>query len=156
MSTYARDTTVSIEKSRAEIERTLMRYGASSFMAGTSGEISLVAFEACHRRVKFVLTHPDKDAKRFTHNGRGVRRTPEQAAKAWDQAVRSQWRALCLCVKAKLEAVASGITTFETEFLAHIVLPTGATVAETAVPAIRAAYEGKSLPPLLGYEPKRT
>ena len=44
---------------------------------------------------------------------------------AWEQVCRQRWRALLLIIRAKLEAVASGITTLENEFLANIVLPDG-------------------------------
>ncbi len=39
-----------------------------------------------------------------------------------------RWRALVLVVKAKLEAVASGISTLESEFLANIVMGNGQTI----------------------------
>ena len=60
----------------------------------------------------------------------------------WEQACRQRWRALALVIKAKLEAVESGITTFEDEFLAHIVMPDGQTVATHIKPRIAEAYEG--------------
>jgi hypothetical protein len=34
-----------------------------------------------------------------------------------------RWRALLLMIKAKVEAVESGVVTFEDEWLAHFVLP---------------------------------
>jgi hypothetical protein len=43
-----------------------------------------------------------------------------------------------MVIKAKLEAVASGITTFDEEFLAHVVLETGETVAEQMIPKLPA------------------
>jgi hypothetical protein len=52
-------------------------------------------------------------------------------------------------IKAKLEAVAAGITIFEDEFLAHIVLPGGQTVAETIRENIAIAYREKRVQPLL-------
>lgn len=52
-------------------------------------------------------------------------------------------------VKAKLEAVQSGIATFEEEFLSYIVLPSGRTVAEEAMPAIDEMYKTGSTVPLL-------
>jgi hypothetical protein len=54
-----------------------------------------------------------------------------------------------LVIKAKLEAVASGITTFEDEFLAHIVMPDGQTVATHIKPRIAQAYETGSMQALL-------
>lgn len=148
---YAADTSVSSEKSRAEIETTLRRYGASAFMYGTTDERAIVAFEAQGRRIKFELPMPDRKDHAFWRTpGRNIKRTSEQAYAAWEQACRARWRALALCIKAKLEAVASGITEFEAEFLAHIVLPNGQTVGEASRPAIAAAYEGRPMPPMLG------
>lgn len=144
---YASETTVSVEKSRAEIESTVRRYGASGFISGWLGNQAMIQFEARGRRVKFILTLPDKGERRFTHTpGRGMRRSPAEAEREWEQGCRQSWRALALCIKAKLEAVEAGITTFEHEFMAHIVLPSGLTVAETIMPDLLA---GRALPPLL-------
>ena len=46
-----------------------------------------------------------------------------------------------LVIKAKLEVVQSGITTLESEFMAHIVMPDGRTVAEHVTPVIRESYD---------------
>jgi hypothetical protein len=42
---------------------------------------------------------------------------------------------LLLIIRAKLEAVESGITTLESEFLANILLPDGGTVGQWLSPA---------------------
>ncbi len=151
MSRYANQTTVSSEKSRAEIETTLRRYGADSFAYVSERTRAIVAFQAAGRRVKFTLPMPDPNSEEFTHTpARGTLRSPQQAHEAWEQACRQKWRALNLCVKAKLEAVESGITTFESEFMAHILLPDGRTVGEHASPMIERAYSTGTTPPLLG------
>jgi hypothetical protein len=49
-------------------------------------------------------------------------------------------------IKAKLEAVAAGITTIEDEFLAHTVLPDGSTFGEWAKPQLEEAYRLGSMP----------
>jgi hypothetical protein len=93
---------------------------------------------------------PDRSAKEFTHTpSRGTPRSTAQAEAAWEQATRQRWRALALVIKAKLEAVDSGITEFEDEFLAHILLPNGTTVGEHVRPGIAQAYESGTMPPLL-------
>lgn len=150
MSQYAANTEVSVEKSRSEIERTLSRYGASKFGYGrddTRG-IASIQFEANNRHVRFVLTLPSKNNEEFrwTPSRRKVR-SPEQREKAWEQACRQRWRALALCVKAKLEAVEAGISEFEQEFMAHIVLPGGRTVGEVMSPQIEHAYDTGDMPP---------
>jgi hypothetical protein len=147
---YASETTVSAEKSRAEIERTLSRYGATKFMYGWQDESALIAFEMDGRRVQFVLPLPDRNADEFSKTpARRNRRSPTQALAAWEKTCRQKWRALALVIKAKLEAVESGITVFEDEFLAHIVLPDGTTVAQFMVPQIAKAYATGRMPALL-------
>ncbi len=153
MSRYAEGTAVPSEKSRAEIEATLTRYGATAFAYGWQEQRAVVSFEAGGRRVRFVLPMPDRAAREFWHTpGRDLKRTPQQAQSEYDQAVRQKWRALALAIKAKLEAVASGITEFEDEFLAHIVLPDGQSAGEWLRPQIALAYDRGTMPPMLEYK----
>ena len=149
---YARDTSVSVDGSKSEIERILARYGADQFMSGWDQEKAVIAFRMNHRHVKFILPLPARDDPAFTEYLRGsVRyaRADGEAYKQWEQACRQRWRALALCIKAKLEAVEVGITTFEDEFLAHIVLPDGQRVGDWMKPQIEEAYLTAAMPPLL-------
>ena len=148
MAQYAHQTTVSVEKSVAEIKRTLDRYGAEQFAYGEdSGRgIASVQFAANARHVRFVLRLPPRDKREFWFTQRG-KRTPQKALEAWEQACRQRWRALTLCIKAKLEAVDAGISEFEDEFLAHIVLPGGSTVSQLMRPQIAHAYRSGDPPP---------
>lgn len=147
---YAENTSVSSSQSRAEIERTLVKYGAGGFMYGWQEDRALVGFTMNGKQIKFVLILPDKQDREFTHTpSRGQRRTVDQQEAAFEQAVRQRWRALALVIKAKLEAVEAGITVFEDEFLAHIVLPDGRTAGEYMVPQIEQAYTTGRMPPLL-------
>jgi hypothetical protein len=52
-------------------------------------------------------------------------------------------------VRAKLEAVQSGITTLEREFLSDIVMPNNQTVSQWLAPQLDAAYQSGRMPPLL-------
>ena len=150
MPRYAEQTTVSVESSRAEIERTLTRYGASCFMYGWGNKVASIQFEMHDRRVRFMLPLPDPNATEFTHTpGRGLERRKSDAVREWERACRQRWRALSLVIKAKLEAVECGITQFEEEFLAHIVLPNNQTFGDFAIPQIAQAYARGTMPPLL-------
>jgi hypothetical protein len=144
---YAQNTTVSVEKSRAEIERVLERYGAKQFRYGRDDErgLAIVEFSANERHVRFVLRLPNRTEKRFQLSKRGAR-TPEATLREWEQACRQKWRALLLTVKAKLEAVEAGISVFEDEFLAHIVLPSQETVGDWLRPQIAEAYLSEEMP----------
>lgn len=148
MTRFAENTTVSVSASKAEIERIVERYGAGQFMSGWSGNQAVIGFTMEERQVRFVLTLPDKEERRFTHHSKGAR-SPDVALKEWEQACRQRWRALALVIKAKLEAVESGISVFEDEFLANIVLPGGRTVSEEVRPSIAQAYATRTIPPLL-------
>jgi hypothetical protein len=149
---YAEKTAVSAGKSKAEIEDVLMRYGAAGFMSGVTAEKAVIAFEAKGRRIKFVLPIPSRGDDAIRCDGRGRLRSLPAMDAAYDQAVRQRWRALALCIKAKLEAVESGIETFEDAFMAHIVLPNGLTMSEFAAPQIAASYQSGTMPPLLGHD----
>jgi hypothetical protein len=58
---YATSTKVGSDRSIAEIERTLMRYGARGFMYGRDEDrgAAVIAFKANDRQVRFVLPLPD-------------------------------------------------------------------------------------------------
>jgi len=147
---YAEGTSVAAETSRAEIERILTRYGADAFMYGWEGDRARVQFRAAGRYIRFDLRMPDRRDRAFTHTPSTDKpRSPASAAEAWEAAVRQRWRALALVIKAKLEAVAAGITEFEAEFLAHVVLPDGSTVGDRVRPELAIAYETGTLPALL-------
>jgi len=149
MSRYAEKTDVSSDRSRSEIEKTLARYGANKFMYGWEDGRAIVCFEMNSKRVRFELPLPDRNDREITHTpGRDLERTPPQQAKEYEQRVKQKWRALCLVIKAKLEATETGITTFEEEFLAHIMLPgSDQTVGQYAIPKMEQAYvEGKMVP----------
>jgi hypothetical protein len=148
---FAQGTVVPAEKSQAELERTLARYGASAFLRGWSEDRSVaqVMFEVRGRRVRFTIVIPDRSDKRFTHDRTGHVKSPAAMRAAYEAEIRRLWRALLLVIKAKLEAAESGIISFEEEFLPHIVLADGRTVAETLGPDIEQLYVTGQVPALL-------
>lgn len=149
---FAAKTEVPAERSRAEIEATLSRYGADQFLFGWEDARALIAFRHSGRQIRFLLEMPAREDRAFTTYQRGsstFRRAPAEAQKLWEQATRQKWRALALVIKAKLEAVAAGISVFEDEFLANIVLPTGQLAGEWMRPQIARAYSTGQMPPLL-------
>jgi hypothetical protein len=146
--TYAEGTQVSAERSQAQISETLRKYGATGFMYGWEGDKAVIGFVAHGKHIRFILPLPT-GAHEFTRTEAGRSRTTIQAKAAYEQEIRRRWRALLLAIKAKLEAVESAIATFEEEFLAHIVMPDGATVADHLLPQIEQAYATGKLPPRL-------
>jgi hypothetical protein len=149
MTRFAENTSVAVEKSRAEIEKMITRYGATKSAFMTENRRAIILFECKGRRVMFDLPLPCAGDKRFQRDGRGSLRSAQKIKGAWEQACRQKWRALAFVIKAKLEAVESGITSFEDEFLAHIVMPDGKTVGTHIIPRIAEAYEANGMVPLL-------
>ncbi len=153
MSRYAERTEVPSSRSRDEIERTLQRYGATAFAYGWQEHDATIMFEIRTprgiRRVRFRLPLPDRNAPEFTETPTGRERSASAAAQEYDRATRQRWRALALVIKAKLEAVAAGISSIEDEFLANICLPDGSTVGDWAAPQLAIAYERGSMPALM-------
>lgn len=150
--TYAKGTKASISKTDDEIKKALRKYGAENFLIGEAGGRAQVLFEMNERRIIMRMPLPARDEKRFHKTGaRGISRSESAAAALWEQEGREKWRALLLCIKAKLESVSSGVETFEQAFMAHIMLPSGETMSEWAErPDNRAALDAKRMPPLLG------
>ena len=147
MPKYAENTTVSSELSRLEIEKTLPRYGADGFMYAISNDKAMIAFKMCERQIRFILPLPAKSDFRKTPTGRD--RTENSQMEAWEQACRQRWRALHLVIKAKLEAVECGISMFEDEFMANIILPDGETVGDFMRPQITQAYNAGIMPAMI-------
>ena len=85
----------------------------------------------------------------YSKTATGRTRTENSQIEAWEQACRQRWRALKLVIQAKLEAVESGISVFEDEFMSNIVLPDGRTVGEFMKPQIEETYIHGTMPPLL-------
>lgn len=128
---FAERTAVPVGKSKADIDDLLRKHGATQTLMGTDsdGEVLLLAFSLEGRQFRI----------RARTNGKGQQEQREKQA----------WRTLLLLVKAKLELVAMGMSTLETEFLAHVVLPNGQTVADDVLPKILKCYESGKMPNLL-------
>lgn len=125
---YAKNTTVPVERSRAEIERTLTKYGASRFGTMSEPERVMVVFEVKGRQVQWTMPMPPKSKYRNeTDHEREMRR---------------RWRVLVITVKALLEAVESKLLTFDQAFLPHLVIPgTAKTLGEAIIPRLDQMYE---------------
>lgn len=145
---YAADTDVPPERSRAEIETLLRRHGATAFASLWQRGHHVLAFEVNGRRLRFVLPLPS--VADYTHDAAGRALRHDRAEAMLARATRQRWRALLLVIRAKLEAVAAGIVSFDDEFLAHIVLADGETLGERLRPRLPEIAATGRLPPLLG------
>lgn len=146
---YAENTSVPVDRSQAEIRKVLGKYNATGFVFGEKPEMALVRFEINRRKVQFILPLPILQPTTPSWN---QKKGLIYSQPKWEQEMRRRWRCLLLSIKSKLECVETGITTFEDEFMAHIMLPNGQTVGQAMTPQIAHAYEKNTMPPLLGYD----
>lgn len=123
---YAAETKVPVTQSKAEIERLVTeKYGASAYGSFKDGDRAVVMFSLDGRNIMFKMK-VDSGA----------------------QMARTNWRALLLVIKAKLESVSSGIETLEEAFLSQVVAPDGQTYGSHIVPRIEEDYQNHNVPRL--------
>lgn len=142
MGKYAEDTHVPVERSRAEIEKILTKYGSDQFTCGWGKDKAVIAFRMQKYCMKIEMPLP---IYHVTEDKRGHLMGTDQVAKE----TRRRWRALVLYIKAKLESVESEIMSFETAFFAHIVLPNKQTASEFLLPKIRDSQGSGEMPKML-------
>src|SRR4051812_11292513 len=106
MSKYAEGTEVTAERSKAEIERLITRYGGDLISFGWRNEhTAVVGFRWRERLIKFDVRLPDpRDFQRTAHN---IQRNPAQLKAALDAETRRRWRVLLIRLKVKFETVES-------------------------------------------------
>lgn len=128
---YAQYTKVPVEQTKTDIESLLTKCNAKAFGMFSERTKSVIVFEVRDRRIRFDLPLPTGDDNKTKRE------------------VRQKWRALLLCIKAKLESVEAGIETFEEAFLSHVVMPDGSTVYQNVATGISIAYKSGQMTPLL-------
>lgn len=144
---YAAQTQVSPEKSQIEIQQTLRKYGATKFGVMEDDKAAHVMFEFNRLMIQMSVAIPQKSD--FAKSDAGRIRRPAALDLAFEQAIKANWRALFLAIKAKLVAIEQGISTVEKEFLAFIILPSGRSVHEEIMPRIKEAAETGKMPTML-------
>ena len=122
MTPYAKDTTVSEEKSRAELDRMLAKHGASSrgILTDDDKGIATIGFQIGPDRFRIEMPLPRRDAGLAGVRARG----------RWEQARRERWRLIVLMVKTKFELVRVGASSVQREFMADMVTSNGETIGE--------------------------
>ena len=91
---YAEKTSVSVVKTKADIEELIQKAGAEQFVSGYKEDMAVIGFSLADRQIRFILPLPDKQDKTFWYTPeRRTKRTEKQAYEAWEQTCRSKWRA---------------------------------------------------------------
>lgn len=146
---YAENTTVSPARTREELEKFLVRRGATGFVAGWQGDRNVVSFIWRDRHMRVEVPLLERTHVKITHTETARRRTERQQQEAYDKMVRSRWRAVFLIIKAKIETIELGASTLDQEFGMSYVLPDGSTVADNVLPRLEQAFSTGEVPELL-------
>ena len=150
---FAAETSVSVEKSQAEVRAILNAHGCTKYAAiddeGRAFVTAVLVKAGSTVGVRFCVTLPDRKDKAITHytkRGWSYARSVTAADAAYTQECRRRWRCLVLLLKAKFAAVDGGLVQFQDEFLAHLVLPGGGTVGDWAAKEIGPAIAEGRMP----------
>lgn len=153
MSRFASRTGVSIDRSEAEIKKTLQRYGADDIVTGQSARQGKAFVQFWFRKlhVQVDIPLPTIDEERFQLTDTGKERSENQIQAEYEKACRQQWRVLLLLIKANLEAVENKIMEPQQAFLPWLMLPNGQTVIKAVEPGLKRWIESGEQPKLLTF-----
>jgi len=70
MRQFAQGTSVSVEKTKGEIEALVSKAGADAFASASKLGQAMIQFKLKERVIRFGLPLPDRNAKQFSHCGR--------------------------------------------------------------------------------------
>lgn len=145
---YANTTDVPVERSKAQIEALLIKYGAEGYHTGWQAATpddpgwDAIEFLWKNRTIRFRLPRAaatvNGKRQKWATDKWGMLLIAPKLQRAIEQRDRQRWRILFLVIKAKLEAVENGIGIFEEEFMAFIVTGNGKTVGEVLLPRLAA------------------
>jgi hypothetical protein len=151
MARYAEGTTVPVEQSQAEIRTLLARHGCKHFATAEEPQRSAVQFVLGGLPYRFTVERPAAAEIEADYQARrrpGMRYEIDYAGKA-EAEWRRRWRARLLWLKATLE-YATGESPEEVAraLLAHLVLPSGETMAGWTAKQLPGAFANGVMPPL--------
>lgn len=123
-----------------KIDGLLKQLGAQGFMRGWDDQNNgLITFRMKGIDYKITVGLPKKADYGFTANGR--KRTTNSQFEAWNDACKDTWREFYDLIHAKMLGIQRGITKFEWEFLAYVVMNNEGDVAgDSLVPQMEQAF----------------
>lgn len=110
---YAANTSVPIDRSKAEIEKELARFGATGFLYGWQDSVFALGFQFNSKTYRFQVPKYEDEQDTKVH-----------------------FRALLLYIKSMLVWVADGYASFEEVFLPHMITHKGDRVCDVVLPQL--------------------
>lgn len=141
---YAATTKVPVAKTRVEIETLLERIGCTQrgCVVDDTEQRAVVGFVLAGAKYRIEVPLPTVERRSILTTGPAI----DRVLREHQQATRSRWRGVLLLLKAKVEAVRLGLSSYEKEFMADLVLPNGHTVQEALPVLLNNGWRGPVLP----------
>jgi len=135
---YAEGTTVSVDRSIAELKRTCEKYGATNF-GFLQGDASTAVFFKYEGRLYRLDLH-------FQSSAKACNQAEEKKLKAEE---RRKWRVLILTIKAMFESIENDVLAAPILLQPFTVLPDNTVLGERISATIEQAYLTGNMPTLL-------
>lgn len=150
---YAAGTTVTANRTEAEIKDLLTRRGVTKIATMVDCDAFSIVFEFGGVAYRSKLPLPDPEDPAFTeYSQKSVtyRRAENASRELYAKELNRRWRAFGMVIKAKLVAVEEGISTMQEEFFGQAVTGNGQTVAERFLPELPKILGGSAMSALAG------
>lgn len=148
---YASNTKITPDETMIGIRELLKRYECRKITTIEDEDYFGIAFMRGNRSIRFVVPMPSKDDMRAhkTHGNQNRIYDDGFSPEKYEQLVRERWRSAYLVIKGKLEAVESGIESFDSAFMGQLVLPSGQTMVQVVTPYLDTEYAEGNMPQFL-------
>lgn len=146
---YAANTSVSCERTELEIKKMLRDYGADGIVSYEDARQMRHRIDfrmpvaGGDRLVRVEIPMPDPESSEWSKTPTGKSRTLNAARELWERGCRARWRQAKLILKAKFEAIESGITTLEREFMPDLVMPDNRTIEQHVAADLGRTLDGE-------------
>lgn len=130
MTRYAKNTSVPVDRSMNQIRMMLQKENADGVAIAETSDKAAVQFVFEQVPYKFVIKYPiiNEDEIKYTNSGK--ERTLAQKYDQIDKEKRRLWRAMCLYIKAALEAHNNGLVDIKRSMMGNLMLQNGQTLYE--------------------------
>ncbi len=131
MTTYAKGTAVSVDRSMNEVRGLLMKNKAEAVAIVESQDAFQVQFVFDGHAYKFPIKYPNPQDPTIRLNHKGWIKSEAQIQKSIDDEKRRLWRAMVLYIKAALEAHQNGLVNIKRSLMANMVTYSGKTIYQS-------------------------
>lgn len=127
---YAKNTSVPVERSMNQVRVLLQKEGADGVAIAETKSMAMVQFIFEGKGYKFKIKYPTDSDTTMRYTSKGSERTFNQVETEIDKEKRRLWRAMCLYIKAALEAHQNGLVDIKRSMMGNLILPSGETMYE--------------------------